>query len=152
MSLLFGILGGILVSVITGIVALNKTKDGRQGGRGMAIAGLALSGAWVLILGAVALLPYGSDNGAPETDARPTPPTVGDYLLEIPEDGLVTRIATVACDQPHLGEVFATIAVPDGDSIGLYTFFPNIDTWASGHLTVTCIATSDTPRTGSLRG
>jgi len=40
-----------LFSVICGIIALTKTKDGRQGGRGLAIAGLVISGLWVVIRG-----------------------------------------------------------------------------------------------------
>src|SRR4051812_11954964 len=47
-SLIFGLLGGILISVVCGIVGLSKAKQG-QGGRGLAIAGLALSGFWVLV-------------------------------------------------------------------------------------------------------
>src|SRR5258708_39828642 len=50
-SLIFGILGGVLISVICGIVGLNKAKQG-PGGRGLAIAGLVLSGIWVLGLAA----------------------------------------------------------------------------------------------------
>jgi len=42
-ALIFGLLGGVLISVICGIVGLNKAKQG-QGGRGLAIAGLVLSG------------------------------------------------------------------------------------------------------------
>jgi hypothetical protein len=40
-SLIFGILGGILISVVCGIIGLNRAKQG-QGGRGMAIAGIIL--------------------------------------------------------------------------------------------------------------
>src|SRR3954471_20761575 len=54
-SLIFGVIGGVLISVICGIVGLNKAKQG-QGGRGMAIAGLVLSGLWVLVaIAAVAI-------------------------------------------------------------------------------------------------
>jgi Domain of unknown function (DUF4190) len=48
-SLIFGVLGGVLISVVCGIVGLNRAKQG-QGGRGLAIAGLVLSGLWVLLL------------------------------------------------------------------------------------------------------
>jgi uncharacterized membrane protein len=55
MSLIFGILGliGAPVAVICGIVGLRKAKEG-QGGRGLAIAGLALSAAWVLLTAVIA--------------------------------------------------------------------------------------------------
>jgi Domain of unknown function (DUF4190)/Septum formation len=176
-SLVSGIVGGILVSVITGVVALNKTRDGREGGRGMAIAGLVLSGMWVLILAAGALLLYGSHGDS----VRPASLAVGDCLAELPQSDRVFTIDTTPCDQPHLGEVFTNITVPDGDfpgdeaiesyqdrchpalaeyfppavdddSVGLYLLFPTAESWQRGDRTVTCIATSDTPRTGSLRG
>ena len=37
-TLILGIVGAVLFSVICGIVALKRTKDGREGGRGLAIA------------------------------------------------------------------------------------------------------------------
>ena len=46
---MFGIIGGVLISVICGIIGLRRAKAG-QGGRGMAIAGLVLSALWVLVL------------------------------------------------------------------------------------------------------
>ena len=46
-SLITGVIGMVLLSVIFGIVGLNRAKYG-QGGRGLAIAGLVLSGLWVL--------------------------------------------------------------------------------------------------------
>src|SRR5262245_11533700 len=52
-SLVLGIIGGILLSVIFGIVALTQIKNRGQKGKGLAIAGLACSGAWVLGIVAV---------------------------------------------------------------------------------------------------
>jgi predicted Zn finger-like uncharacterized protein/prepilin-type processing-associated H-X9-DG protein len=49
-SLIFGLVGmcvpviGGLVAIITGIIALTKTRDPRVGGKGMAIAGISLGG------------------------------------------------------------------------------------------------------------
>jgi Domain of unknown function (DUF4190) len=53
-ALIFGIVGGVLLAIIFGIVAL--VQIGRRGerGRGMAITGLALSGVWVILIVAVA--------------------------------------------------------------------------------------------------
>ena len=111
-SLVFGIVGGVLVSVIAGIVALSKTKEGRQGGRGLAIAGLAFSGVWLVALGALATLLVVRHRDMPDVAAAPTGPAVGDCLAEIPEDGPIADIDIVACTQPHRGEVFATVPVP----------------------------------------
>jgi hypothetical protein len=52
-SFVLGLVGGVLLSVIFGIVALNKLRDRPQRGRGLAIAGLCLSGAWLVGIAAV---------------------------------------------------------------------------------------------------
>ena len=106
---------------------------------------------------------------------------VGDCLAEIPDGDKVVRVQTVGCDQPHAGEVFAVISMPEGDfpgeaaveayhekcgpelstyspaamtddSVQLYVLYPTADTWANGDRAVTCIATLDPPRTGSIKG
>lgn len=105
---------------------------------------------------------------------------LGDCLSEIPGGDKVTTVKTVGCDQPHVGEVFAVLTMPDGafpgqeavteyanrcapelatyspeavtdDSVRLYVLFPTEDTWADGDRAVTCVATLDPPRTGSLK-
>jgi Septum formation/Domain of unknown function (DUF4190) len=175
-SLVFGILGGVLISVIAGIVALNKAKQG-QGGRGMAIAGLVLSGLWVLLLivgiGFYFLIGKGTVTA---TDVEQ-----GDCLSEIPDSARVLTVKTVECDQPHAGEVFAVLLMPEGDfpgqaaveeyqnkcepelaayspasitddSVQLYVLYPTAESWEQGDRAVTCIATLDPPRTGSIKG
>jgi hypothetical protein len=171
----FGILGGVPISVICGIVGLRRAKAG-QGGRGMAIAGLVLSALWVLVLLAVIVfyLVVGSGTvGANEVKA-------GDCLKELPASGLVLTVDTAPCDEPHKGEIFAVMNMPDGDfpgqsaieeyqnkcapelvkyspeaasdpKVGLFVLYPSEDSWGEGDRTVTCIATSDTPRTGTLK-
>lgn len=66
-GLIIPILGGIL-GIVFGIVALTQTRDGREGGRGLAIAGIAVGAAtfllWLaLIVGAVATS-SGTSNGS----------------------------------------------------------------------------------------
>lgn len=55
-ALIFGIIGGALLGFIFGFVALSQIKRSGQGGRGMAIAGLVLSGVWVLVIGGLIAL------------------------------------------------------------------------------------------------
>lgn len=103
----------------------------------------------------------------------------GDCLKEIPDSSRVLYVNTVTCDQPHKGEVFAVMPMPDGDfpgdaavvkytdkcapalaghapgaagdpGITLFVLYPTADSWQRGDRTVTCIATSDPPRTGKL--
>jgi hypothetical protein len=175
-SLIFGLLGGILISVVCGIVGLSKAKQG-QGGRGLAIAGLALSGFWVLVAVAAVIFYFVIGKGTvTATDVK-----VGDCLKEIPSSTRVLTVDTVGCDQMHAGEVFAVLMMPNGDfpgqsaieeyqnkcgpelssyapqaitdeSVQLYVLYPTAETWEQGDRAVTCVATLEPPRTGSLKG
>jgi uncharacterized iron-regulated membrane protein len=57
------ILGGIVLSVIAGIIGLRQTRGGIRFGRDLAIAGLALSAAWVVFpaVGLAVLLIWGEN-------------------------------------------------------------------------------------------
>ncbi|MGY4654236.1 septum formation family protein [Mycobacterium sp. URHB0021] len=175
-SLIFGVIGGVLISVICGIVGLNKAKQGR-GGRGMAIAGLVLSGLWVLVaIAAVAIYFIVGKGTVTATDVK-----VGDCLKEIPDGTRVLTVETVECEESHAGEVFAVLLMPEGDfpgpsaiekyqsrcepalasyspaaitddSVQLYVLYPTAETWQQGDRAVTCVATLDPPRTGSIKG
>lgn len=175
LSLIFGVIGGVLVSVICGIVGLSKAKQG-QGGRGLAIAGLVLSALWVVALvGGIVIYLTVVKGTVTATDVK-----VGDCLKQIPGSTRVLTVDTVGCDQPHAGEVFAVLQMPDGDfpgqsaieeyqnkcepalaaysptamtddSVQLYVLYPTADTWKQGDRAVTCVATLDPPRTGSLK-
>lgn len=173
---MFGLIGGVLISVVCGVVGLKKAKEG-QGGRGMAIAGLVLSALWVAV-GIVAVIFFVvlGQGTVTATDVK-----VGDCLSEIPGDTRVLTVQTVGCDEPHAGEVFAVLEMPEGDfpgqaaideytdrcspelasyspasmeddSVQMYVLYPTPETWAEGDRAVTCIATLDPPRTGSLKG
>jgi hypothetical protein len=175
-SLIFGLIGGVLISIVCGIVGLKKAKQG-QGGRGLAIAGLVLSGLWVVGLVVGLTLALTVWNGTvTATDVK-----VGDCLKEIPGNTRVLTVDTVGCDEPHAGEVFAVLQMPDGDfpgqpaideyqnkcepelatyapnaitddSVQLYVLYPTAETWEQGDRAVTCVATLDPPRSGTLKG
>ena len=175
-SLVFGILGGVVISVICGIVALKKARNGQQSGRGMAIAGLVLSGLWVLLLVAGTGIYLLTDKGSVTADKL----KVGDCLAKLPDSSRVASVDVVPCAQPHKGEVFAVLTMPDGvypgraaieeykgrcepelvtysldaavdPAIKLFALYPTQESWNDhGHRTVTCIAASDFDRTGSL--
>jgi hypothetical protein len=125
LSLIFACVGAILVSVILAIVALSRIPSRNQKGKGLAIAGLVVSGLWLVgIVVALAL----SDGGEPDRDAsgqvtatqntRPDKLRVGDCVSEIKE-GEVANIKVVPCDQPNGGKVFAVFDLPAGDWPGL---------------------------------
>jgi Septum formation len=174
-SLVFGVIGGVLISVVCGIVGLNRAKQGR-GGRGMAIAGLVLSALWAvgIVVLVVVLLVVGKDT------VSATDVVAGDCLKELPASGLVITVDTAPCGDPHTGEIFSVMKMPDGDfpgtfaieeyqnrcgpeladyapgaaedpQVGLFVLYPSEDSWAQGDRTVTCIATTDAPRTGTLK-
>jgi hypothetical protein len=50
LALALGIVVGLLLSVVFGFVALSQIKKTRESGRGLAIAGLILSGLWALVI------------------------------------------------------------------------------------------------------
>lgn len=125
LSLVFGVLGGILISVILGIVALTQIPKKGQKGKGLAIAGLAVSGLWLVGI-VVAVAVFG--DGEPDRDAsgqvtttqntRPDKLRVGDCVSEINE-GEVANIKVVPCNQANGGKVFAVFELPAGDWPGL---------------------------------
>jgi hypothetical protein len=103
---------------------------------------------------------------------------VGDCIAD-PIAG-ATSVRLVTCANPHAAEVYAILALPDGpfpgndssaykpmcaeqvrayadpallNDPGLRTDirYPDADSWKMGDRSVTCIASSGTPRTGSIR-
>jgi hypothetical protein len=174
-SLVFGVIGGVPISVVCGIVGLNRARKG-HGGRGMAIAGLVLSGLWVLGIVALVVFLVLFDKGT----VSATEVKAGDCLKELPASGLVVTVDTAPCGEPHAGEIFSVMTMPDGDfpgqfaieeyqnkcapeladyspeaaedaDVGLFVLYPSEDSWGQGDRTVTCIATTDSPRTGALK-
>jgi hypothetical protein len=49
-SFVLGLLGGVPLSAIFGVVALRRIKRFGQRGEGLAVAGLALSAAWIVLI------------------------------------------------------------------------------------------------------
>jgi hypothetical protein len=54
-SLVLGIVGLFFVSPVFGFSALNQIRERGDRGRGMAVAGLVLSGVWLVLVGAFAI-------------------------------------------------------------------------------------------------
>ncbi|HEX7746724.1 MAG TPA: DUF4190 domain-containing protein [Micromonosporaceae bacterium] len=118
-SLVLGIIGGILLSVIFGIVALVQMRKRPYRGKGLAIAGLVLSGVWTLGLIAliVVAIAAGADRdasgqvtGAGSVSARQLRP--GDCVNDLDEGENVLSLPAVPCAESHEGEVFATFRIP----------------------------------------
>ncbi|QRY53503.1 Septum formation [Mycobacterium sp. 88mf] len=138
-----------------------------------ALLGVVVLAAIVVAAGAVFY--FARDRGATEASQVRS----GDCLTEIPDSSRVLYVKTVSCDQPHKGEVFAVLPLPDGafpgdaavvkyadkcapalneyapnanseSGIQLFVLYPTADSWQRGDRSVTCIATSKNPRTGKI--
>ncbi|GAA1642420.1 DUF4190 domain-containing protein [Catellatospora bangladeshensis] len=187
-SLVLGILGGILLSVIFGIVALSQIKKRNQTGRGMAIAGLVISGLWLAgICTAVGLAIAFDDtpsSGSPTTTGDDTSVhslQIGDCLNALEDDEEIESLPVVACSAPHDGEVYAEFRLTgstypgldaiqkeaeercgtllesyapeaaDDASVDTYFLYPTDESWRlKSDRLVTCVASFDPPRTGSI--
>ncbi|WP_165612907.1 DUF4190 domain-containing protein [Mycolicibacterium peregrinum] len=172
-ALIFGLIGAAVIGIICGLVALSKTRTGQFGGRTLAIAGLILSGLWIVVgiiaVAAFLLLPDDAEDHFV--------PAVGSCFSAEP-DGNFNKSDVIPCDQPHKAEVFAVITIPGdqypGDSADKYldrcssefaryaaedaahveveALHPSAQTWDEGVRTVKCLAVSDDPLTGSVKG
>jgi hypothetical protein len=175
-SLVFGLLGGILLAVIAGIIGLRQTRGGIRSGRGMAIAGLALSAAWTLVLAfGLVLVLIDDENSVRATDLKP-----GDCIKNISSETRVKSVDKVSCDRRHDGEVFAVIPLiplpsyPGEEdvqqhrnecapllreyaplaataTIHLYYLYPTEGTWSRGDHSFTCVARFPGGRIGSIK-
>jgi hypothetical protein len=120
-SLIFGILGGVLFSVVFGIVALVQIRKRGQTGRGLAIAGLAISACWVLVIigGVTAALLSDSHNDSADSATESVIVSIstlkpGDCINGPQPDLIVEYVPLVACSLPHEGEVYAVFQLPAG--------------------------------------
>jgi hypothetical protein len=129
----------------------------------------------IIVVGLV-ILYFALKNNSIATDLK-----VGDCLSEVPTGSEVVTLPTIDCAQPHAGEVFAVLDMPDGDypgaatindwqnkcpaelakfspgsvvddAVGVYVLAPTADTWSKGDRAITCVATLDPKRSGSLKG
>jgi hypothetical protein len=108
-----GILGGAVLGAIFGIVALGKIRDTGQKGRGIAIAGIVLSGVWVVVavvsivvanLGHATRAPNGSVIRSGSLSVHSL--AAGD-CFDWPAKQPVTSVTAIPCGQAHSAQVYA---------------------------------------------
>jgi len=120
-AFVLGLLAIVPVSVVFGIVALVRIGRTRQRGKGLAIAGLVLSGLWVVV-GAGGVLLGAHYAVTHSNSATPfNPPRGAEPEAELPigtcfnqptdEDG--DLIPVVPCDQLHDFQLYAKLRLPD---------------------------------------
>ncbi len=122
LGILGPIVGGAVLAIILGIVALVQIRKTGELGRGRAIAGVAIGTAWVVLVGVFLVIALVKAPATPETpSAGPGPERsvattdlkVGDCVNGVKE-GRVAELPTVPCAQPHEAEVFATFNITGG--------------------------------------
>jgi hypothetical protein len=127
-ALVCSILGGILLAVIFALVALKRIRRSGEGGKGLAVSALVISGLWVLLIVAIGVLVlvFGASSSDRDPTGEITAPgsvavdelRVGDCLAGLPHEGRVRDADTVPCSTPHRAQVYATFTLPKGDYPG----------------------------------
>ncbi|MGW2376009.1 DUF4190 domain-containing protein [Kitasatospora sp. NPDC001683] len=131
-SLVTGILGAACFLWVAGlgfgIAAIRVIPRRNQRGRGLAIAGIALSGLWALLLAVGAGLGLFGYSVVPLLAGRADPSDTvsvfslrrGDCFEALDAAKSRTRVRPVSCTERHSGEVFAVVPVDDPSYPGPY--------------------------------
>jgi nitrite reductase/ring-hydroxylating ferredoxin subunit len=132
-SFVLGLLGGVLLSVIFGVVALNKLRYRRQRGKGLAIAGLCLSGVWVAGIAAVLVVNSLTASHRSTTTGQITKKGHLDVFslrtgdcFQNPSGSQsnpgLTQVTAVPCTSSHDAQVIAQLPVQGSTYPGRVTF------------------------------
>ncbi|MEU4620717.1 DUF4190 domain-containing protein [Actinoplanes sp. NPDC023801] len=115
-SLLCGVLGVCApLGLGFGIVALKQIKRRPQRGRGLAIAGIALSGLTLLFAVAVLAAAIFSDSSGPRTGSVETYRLeAGQCIRALGSGSEVSTLPVVDCARPHEAEVYHVFMMPAG--------------------------------------
>ncbi|MFB9237203.1 septum formation family protein [Plantactinospora siamensis] len=118
-SLVFGILGGILLAVIFGIIALVQIRRRGQRGKSLAIGGLVWAGCWLTMMAVFvgAAIVHGrsdrsGDGNSATVDIRAVALATGQCA-----DGDIMyeqfhAVRVVPCSGPHHAEAYAVLTLP----------------------------------------
>lgn len=123
-SFVLGLLTVAVLSVIFAIVALRRIKRLGQRGRGLAIAGLALSGFWVVVVAAAIVA---ANTGKATRSATTGVITrrghinafslrVGDCFDNPAGAKAVNTVTAIPCNQPHNAQIYAKFKLTGSDS------------------------------------
>ena len=178
-SLILAICGcigiSLIPSIVLGIMAFPQIKKRGQRGKGLAIAGLSVSGIWLVVYVIVAvLLVFSATSKSPSRDvalpgvsagvtaspsASPSATTstdsklvalnnlrVGDCLQDIGEGKSVSKLAVVACTAPHAAEVVGRFNLPAGKYPGTAAVDEQAGTGCADRLKAYAPAASKNPK------
>jgi hypothetical protein len=122
-SFVLGLLGVVVLSAIFGVVALRRIKRLGQRGRGLAIAGLVLSGIWiVLIVAGAGAAQLGSATRSPTTGKITHSGSLSAFSLAVGDcfnnpvgATSVTSVTAIPCNQPHNAQIYAKFNLSGSD-------------------------------------
>ncbi|GIE91836.1 DUF4190 domain-containing protein [Actinoplanes regularis] len=121
-SLVFGLIGGLLFSLVFGVAALVKIKQTGQRGKGLAVAGLVLTGVWLVVIALV----YGVNRYVAHRAQDMVSLQIGQCFDPPAADGddafVPGPITTLPCTQPHRAEMagWLSFAERPGGDVGGY--------------------------------
>ncbi|MBC3842766.1 DUF4190 domain-containing protein [Streptacidiphilus sp. 4-A2] len=113
-SFVLGLLAIIPISIVFGIIALVRISRNRQRGKGLAVAGLVLSGVWTLAATVAILLGAACTSAhpgpfTPTADIRPVYTLAPGTCFDVPARSVTDFVTVVSCDQPHDRQLYAKI-------------------------------------------
>ncbi len=131
-SLVLSLVGGALLSVIFGIVALVQLRRQPQRGKGLAIAGLVISSLWFAVIAigiTIAVLGSATRSGSAAHALRNAGKSQVDVLslrtgdcLQSPSLGRLTqgvsKVTGAACTKPHNAQIFVQFPAVGGSYPG----------------------------------
>lgn len=125
-SFVFGLIGGVILSVVFGIIALRRISRRGLRGRGFAIAGLVLSGLWTLLIATVVAIALLTE---PERDAQGRVTDsgsesvfdlrTGDCMNDLEETAVELSVDVTPCGPPHDAEVVSEFSLTESTWPGL---------------------------------
>jgi Domain of unknown function (DUF4190)/Septum formation len=122
-SFVTGLLSVVVLSVIFAFIALSRIKRRGQRGRGLAIAGLALSCFWVVILvAAIVAVNTGKATRSATTGVITHRGHISAFSLRVGDcfdnparAESVNTVIAIPCDQPHNAQIYAKFKLTGSD-------------------------------------
>jgi Septum formation/Domain of unknown function (DUF4190) len=122
-SFVLGLLSVVVLSVIFAFIALRKIKRLGLGGRGLAIAGLAMSGFWVVVVvAAIVAVSTGKATRSATTGVITHRGHMNAFSLRIGDcfdnpagAHTVNTVTAIPCDQPHNAQIYAKFRLAGSD-------------------------------------
>lgn len=112
----------VWLSVIFGVIALVQIPRTGRRGRGLAIAGLSISGAWVLLI-AIAVTITVVTGGFASSAGSDNVAVAGDSVFAAQKgqcfttyDERTSNIEKVPCNEPHHSEIYGLVVLPGDDT------------------------------------